>query len=152
MKVEAKVCIDGTKEQIWQVISDIENSVNTIRAIEKIEVLEKPADGLVGLKWRETRTMFGQTATEVMWITDAKVNEFYQTRAENHGAIYISKLKIEENGKGNCLWMGFEGEPQGAFAKIMALVTGFMFKNATQKALQADLEDIKAVVENQSSE
>lgn len=96
--------------------------------------------------------MFGQTATEVMWITDAKVNEFYQTRAENHGAIYISKLKIEENGKGNCLWMGFEGEPQGAFAKIMAFVTGFMFKNATQKALQADLEDIKAVVENQSSE
>lgn len=50
MKVEAKVCIDSTKEQIWQVISDIENSVNTIKAIEKIEVLEKPADGLVGLK------------------------------------------------------------------------------------------------------
>jgi len=92
MKLEAKVCIDGTKEQIWQVITDIENSVNIIQAIEEIEVLEKPAEGLVGLKWRETRTMFGQTATEVMWITDAKENEFYQTRAENHGAIYVSKL------------------------------------------------------------
>ena len=151
MKVEAKVCIDGTKEQIWQVITDIENSVNTIQAIEHIAVLERPVEGLVGLKWRETRTMFGQTATEVMWITDAKENEFYQTRAENHGAVYISKLMIEENGNGNCLRMGFEGEPQGAFAKIMAFVTGFIFKSSTQKALQADLEDIKSVVESRSA-
>jgi len=43
--------------------------------------------------------------------------------------------------------MGFDGEAKGAFAKVMAFLTGFIFKNATQKALQADLEDIKAVVE-----
>lgn len=148
MKVEAKVSINGTKEQIWQAITDIENSVNTIKAIEEIEILEKPASGFVGLKWRETRTMFGQSATEVMWITDAKENEYYQTRAENHGAIYISKLKIEEQGDENSLSMGFEGEPQSMFAKIMAFVTGFIFKNATQKALKEDLENIKAFVEN----
>jgi len=133
MKLEAKVCIDGTKEQIWQVITDIENSVNIIQAIEEIEVLEKPAEGLVGLKWRETRTMFGQTATEVMWITDAKENEFYQTRAENHGAIYVSKLIIEENGDGNCLRMGFDGEAKGAFAKVMAFLTGFILRTPPKK-------------------
>ena len=78
MRVQARVCIDGTKEEIWQVITDIEGSEKTIGAIEQIEILEKPASGLIGLKWRETRTMFGKTATEVMWITDVKENGYYQ--------------------------------------------------------------------------
>lgn len=148
MKVQAEVCINGTKEQVWGVITNIEASVNTIQAIEEIEILEKPESGVLGLKWRETRTMFGQSATEVMWITDAVENEFYQTRAESHGAIYISRLSLEELGDQVRLKMEFEGEPQGNFAIIMAFVTGFIFKNSTQKALQEDLEDIKKFVEN----
>ncbi len=147
MKVQANVCINGTKEQVWGAITNIEDSVNTIKAIEEIEILEKPESGIIGLKWRETRTMFGQSATEVMWITDAEENEFYQTRAESHGAVYVSRFHIDEKGDETCLTMQFDGEPQGTIAKIMAFVTGFIFKNATQKAMQEDLEDIKAFVE-----
>lgn len=147
MEVQAKVCIDGTKEKIWQVITNIEGSEKTIEAIEGIEILEKPASGLVGLKWRETRTMFGETATEVMWITDVKENYYYQTRAENDGAIYVSKLQIEEQGDDTCLTMAFDGQPLSLMGKIMSVTTGFLFKGATQKALQQDLEDIKAAVE-----
>ena len=147
MNVEASVCINGTREQIWQVISDIENSADRITGIEKIEVLEKPPSGLVGLKWRETRTMFGQEATEVMWITAAQENAFYETRAESHGAIYQSRLQIDEQDGKNCLIMGFEGEPQGFVAKVMSVITAPLFKGSTQKALQADLEDIKAAIE-----
>ncbi|MBC8335249.1 MAG: SRPBCC family protein [Anaerolineales bacterium] len=148
MKIESNICIDDTKEQIWKVITDIENSVNTIEAIEKIEILERPASGLLGLKWRETRIMFGKSATEVMWITDSAENEYYQTRAESHGAVYISRLQIETQGGETCLRMLFEGEPQGTFAKIMAAATSFIFKGATQKALDEDLRNIKASVEN----
>ena len=147
MKVQAKVCIDGTKEEIWQVITDIEGSEKTIGAIEGIEILEKPASGLIGLKWRETRTMFGKTATEVMWITDVKENDYYKTRAESHGAIYITKLQIEEQEDGTYLSMAFDGQAQSLMAKIMSVATGFLVKSATQKALQNDLEDIKAAVE-----
>ena len=147
MRVQARVCIDGTKEEIWQVITDIEGSEKTIGAIEQIEILEKPASGLIGLKWRETRTMFGKTATEVMWITDVKENGYYETRAESHGAIYYSKLQIEEREGETCLTMTFDGQAQSLMAKIMSVATGFLFKSATQKALQNDLEDIKAAVE-----
>ena len=146
MKVQARVRIDGTKERIWQVITDIEGSEKTIGAIEGIEVLEKPASGLIGLKWRETRTMFGKTATEVMWITDVRENDYYQTRAESHGAIYVSKLQIEEQEDETCLTMTFDGQAQSLMAKIMSVATGFLLKSATQKALQKDLEDIKAAV------
>jgi len=147
MKLKAEIIIDGTKEQIWQVITDIEGSIDRISAIEKIDILDKPVSGMLGLKWEETRTMFGKSATEIMWITDVVENEYYQTRAESHGAIYKSRLQIEESGDKSKLTMEFEGEAQSAFAKIMSFLTGFMFKSATEKALQEDLKDIKAYVE-----
>jgi len=75
MLVEAQVTINGSKAAIWAAITDIENASETISGIENIEVLEKPANGLVGLKWRETRMLFGKPATVEKWITDAAENE-----------------------------------------------------------------------------
>lgn len=147
MELKTNVQINATKEKVWSIISDIENSTDNISAIERIEILTPRTEGLLGLKWKETRTMFGKQATEVMWITDAKENEFYQTRAESHGAIYISRLWLEENTNGTLLSMSFNGEPQTTGAKFMSMVLGWMFKGATVKALKKDLEDIKMVAE-----
>ena len=47
MLVEAQVPINGSRAAIWAVITDIENSAETISGIEHIEVLERPAHGLV---------------------------------------------------------------------------------------------------------
>ena len=148
MKFEAKTHISGTKEAVWQVITNIDESVKNIGAIQEIEVLERPPSGIVGLKWRETRTMFGREATEVMWITDSKENDYYQTRAESHGAIYVSKLQIVQSGDGVDLTMSFDGQAQTFMAKIMSVIPGILFKSATEKALLQDLEDIKSTVEN----
>ena len=150
MNTEVQVEINGTREDVWKVITDIEYSVNTINGIEKIEVLEKPADGIVGLKWRETRTMFGRTATEVMWITDAVENKSYKTRAESHGAVYITTFDLSEEDEKVHLTMNFKGVPQTFGAKIMAALTSGMIKKSTEEALMNDLMDIKAKVESKS--
>ena len=63
MKFEVNTQIRAPKEAVWKTISDIERSVATVSAIQKIEVLERPEDGLVGFKWRETRAMFGKEAS-----------------------------------------------------------------------------------------
>jgi hypothetical protein len=147
MKIEVQIEIAASKEDVWRAITNIEGSADTIGAIEQVEVLERPDAGLVGLKWRETRNLFGKTATEVMWITDAAENQFYQTRAESHGSVYVSRLAIAENDAGVTLTMGFEGTPQTTAAKLMSATMGKMFKGATEKALRQDLQDIKAAVE-----
>ena len=85
MIVEVQVTINGSREAIWAAITNIENASDTISGIERIEVLEKPAKGLVGLKWRETRMLFGKPATADKWITDAAENQFYKTKAEDGG-------------------------------------------------------------------
>ena len=148
MKIEVKINIIGSKENVWRVISDIENSADNISGIEKIEILNKPVDTLIGLKWVETRTLFGKTATETMWITESEENKFYKTRAESHGAVYITQMKISEAEDLVNLSMEFNSMPQTFGARIMGFLFGWLFKNATIKALNQDLMDIKSVVEN----
>jgi carbon monoxide dehydrogenase subunit G len=147
MVIDLEVQINAPKEPVWDVITDIENSDSTIAAIEKLEILEKPASGLVGFKWRETRTMFGKTATEVMWITEATTNECYKVRAESHGSIYVTTMALWDNNGHTQLSMKFEISPQTFVAKLMWATTGMLFKGATKKALMQDLENIKAVIE-----
>lgn len=146
-EISLSISINAKAEAVWKVITDIEDSVNTIKGIEKIEVLEKPSDSFVGLKWRETRKMFGQTATEVMWITDAVENKSYSTRAESHGAIYTTHFKLEQNGDHCELTMTFGAELLKFMTKVVSALTGWMFVSATKKALMEDLNDIKGKVE-----
>lgn len=148
MEIKTQTLINASKEKVWQVISNIENAKDNISAIQNIEVLEKPENGLIGLKWVETRIMFGKSATETMWITHAEENQYYQTRAESHGAIYISKLSLEEKENQTELTMSFKGEAQTTGAKIMSAVMGWMVKGSMVKAVKKDLEDIKSIAEN----
>jgi hypothetical protein len=149
MIVEAQVTINGSKAAIWAAITNIENASETISGIENIEVLENPANGLVGLKWRETRTLFGKTATAEKWITDAAENGFYQTKAESHGFVYLCTKSISESSGGITLTESHESKPQGIVAKLLSIPMGFLFKGVAKKALLQDLNDIKAAVEQE---
>ena len=149
MIVEAQVTINGSKAAIWAAITNIENASETISGIENIEVLEKPANGLVGLKWRETRTLFGKTATAEKWITDAAENEFYKTRAESDGFIFLSTTRISEGSGGMTLTSSHDSKPQTIVARFMSIPMGLFFKGVIKKALLQDLNDIKSAVEQE---
>jgi carbon monoxide dehydrogenase subunit G len=148
MNCTAQVDIKAGKEAVWKVITDFENAVDRISGIEKLVIDERPDHGLVGLRWTETRTMFGKTATETMWITAAEEESYYDTRAESHGAVYTSRISVQENNGSTMLTMDFHGAPQTFGGKVMMFLMGWMFRGATRKALQQDLEDIKAAVES----
>jgi carbon monoxide dehydrogenase subunit G len=147
MKVSASIVIDSSPEKVWKLVTDFKNSAEMISAIDKIDVLEEPEKGLVGFKWKETRTMMGKQATEVMWVTDVEDGRSYRTRAESHGSVYLSGLSVsEENGKTR-LTQTFEGQAQSFGAKLMNGLLGWMIKGSTRKAFEKDLADIKRVAE-----
>jgi hypothetical protein len=150
MVVEAQVTINGSRAAIWAAITDIEHAADTIRGIENIEVLEKPANGLVGLKWRETRMLFGKPATAEKWITDAAENEYYNTRAESDGFVFLSTTRIAESGGGNTLTSTHDSKPLGIVARVLSIPMGLLFKGVAKKALLQDLNDIKSAVEQES--
>lgn len=147
MDVQTQIPIRASRDTVWRLVTDFDNWEKTISAIEKVEILERPDEGLLGLKWRETRKMFGKEATEVMWITDAVEGESYQTRAESHGSIYISKVYVTDDGDHTVLHMDFGATPRSLGAKMISAMMGFMMKGSLKKAMQTDLEDIRAAAE-----
>ena len=149
MLVEAQVTVNGSRAAIWAAITDIENAAEIISGIENIEVVEKPADGLVGLRWRETRMLFGKPATAEKWITDAAENEFYKTRAESDGFVFLSTTSISEGSGGITLTSSHDSQPQGIVAKLLSIPMGLLFKGVAKKALLQDLNDMKSVVEQE---
>lgn len=147
MQVSTSIEINGAANEVWSVVSDIEHSDRYVSAINKIEVLEKPEGGLVGFKWKETRTLFGKEASEIMWITDSVENQYYETRAESHGSVYISRISLEERNEKTLLTMSFEGTPQSLVAKIVSGLLSVMMKSSIKKELDKDLNDIKQYIE-----
>ena len=152
MIVEAHVTIDGTRGAVWAAITNIENAAEIISGIEKIEVVEKPANGLVGLRWRETRILFGKPATVEKWITDAAENKFYKTKAESDGFVFLTTKTISESGGSITLTEAHDSRPQSIVKKVMSVPMLFLFKGVIKKALLKDLNDIKAAVEQEVSQ
>lgn len=146
MIVEAQIAINGPRTTVWEAITDIQNAADIISGIEKIEVLEKPASGLIGLRWRETRMLFGKPATAEKCITEAEDGEFYKTRAEDGGFVFLTTMRISESNGGTTLKSSHETRPQSIVAKLQALPL-FLFKGVIKKAVLQDLNDIKAAVE-----
>ena len=151
MLVEAQITISASKVAIWAAITEIEHASEIISGIEKIEVLEKPANGLVGLRWRETRMLFGKPATAEKWITDATENEYYRARAEDNGFVFLSTMSISEGSGGMTLTSSHVSQPQGIVAKLMSIAMGLFFKGVAKKAILQDLNDIKSAVEQKGS-
>ena len=147
MKVSVDIEIQKPAAAVWAVITDIENCSNIISAIKNLQVLTKPEKGLVGLKWKETRLMFGKEATETMWITESVENEYYCTRAESHGSVCTTKLSLSDAGSNTLLTTSFTAEAQTFFVKIISAWMSVFIKNSMKKALLNDLEDIKKHVE-----
>lgn len=146
MIVNAQVIINGSRAATWAAITNIEHASDFIKGIDKIEVIEKPASGFIGLRWRETRMLFGNPATVEKWITDAAENEFYQARAEDGRFVFLTTKRLSETNGSTTLTESHESKPQ-TFGAKMSIPMLFLFKGVIKKALLQDLNDIKAVVE-----
>ena len=92
--------------------------------------------------------LFGKPATVEKWITDAAENEFYKTRAEDGGFVFLTTMSISESSGGITLTSSHETKPQGIVARLKSIPM-FLFKGVIKKAILQDLNDIKAAVEKE---
>jgi hypothetical protein len=146
MTVEEQITINRNKTAVWTAITNIRHAAKIISGIEKIEILNEPENGLVGLKWRETRMYFGKPSAIDKWITDAVENKFYKTRAEMDGFIFLTTMTIFETGNNIKLSSSHETKSVGIIAKLKSIPMIF-FRGMLKKAILQDLKDIKTAVE-----
>jgi len=147
--MEYRVEIAAPPSTVWRVVADIEHAAATIPAIRSIEILDGPRTGR-GLRWRETRIMFGREATEVMEIAEWKPplshasGGMYVATAQSHGTAYRSEVRVEPSGSGSRLAFTFEARGVTMFARLMSGILMPLMRGMVAKALTADLVAIKA--------
>lgn len=140
--------MNAPADVVWEILTDIEGSVDKISAIEKVEILSDDTRFGVGFAWRETRTMFGRTATEEMVVIEITPGEEYAVEADPDGSNYRSVMSVAVTGdRTSTVSMEFGAYPKGAFARLMGATVGRLFIGSTKKAIAADLDDIATAAE-----
>jgi len=132
-------------------MTNLEEFPDAISGIEHVQRLDEGTGFEIGTMWRETRTMFGRTATEDMWVTEFEPGRSYVVEANSHGTEYRTTQSVEPDGDGgSVLSMSFSGNPTGTMAKVVSATIGRFFANATRKAFEQDLTDIASAAEGSS--
>lgn len=140
--------VDAPAATVWAIITDLAGAPDRLSSVSAVDVLEGPEFG-VGTRWRETRTMFGRTATEEMTVSAVDPGRSYTTEADSHGAHYTSGMSVTPTAAGCRLTMTFDGRPKGRVAKVMAATLGRLLAGQTRKAMARDLDEIAAAAVQQ---
>ena len=149
MDVRVSKHIAAPIDVVFNVFSDITKIEDRIDGITKVEILSDVTSG-VGTRWRETRVMFGREATEEMEISTLTPNQSYEVVASSHGMDYHTIYTFKEQGGGTLVEMVFSGKPISLTAKLMTPL-GFLMKGTTRKLLDADMDNLKALCEQQAA-
>jgi carbon monoxide dehydrogenase subunit G len=140
--------VSVSPEALWELITDLDRSPDVISAVTAVERLDDGIGFGVGTKWKETRLIFGQEATEVLEVTAVDPGRSYTVGAESLGAQYRSVISIDPApGGGSVITITFGAEATGTVSKVLSGTVGKLFEGGTRKALVKDLDDIAVVAE-----
>lgn len=147
MKIRTSVTIDANVGLVFDAFRDLDSIADQVSGIEDIEILGGPAMLAVGTRWRETRRLFGRTATEEMWVTALTTPESYVVEASSNGTEYCTRYRFTAlPGDQTRVDLAFTGIPVTRKARLLA-ITFALFAGAARKALRADMIDLKRTLE-----
>lgn len=142
--------IAASPERVWEVLTDLEHAAQTLSGVTSVHLM---TDGpyAVGTRWRETRTMFGRSATEEMWVAECDPLRSTEVRAESGGATYVTQFRLAPLAEGAqtelIVRFGAELSNPSTVTKVAMKLFGGIATKATGKALEQDLTDIATVAE-----
>ena len=148
MKLTLETTIMAPIEAVFATMTEIERWPDIISGISDIEVLTA-GPMAIGTTFRETRQMYGRTATEEMTVAEFNAPHLFVLTAENHGTFYRAEHVLEPDGENTRMKMSFEGTPVTLFARLLSPL-GLFMKNSVKKMLEADLAELKSAAEQRS--
>lgn len=132
-------------EVLWDLATNLPAHPEVMPGIDRVEVLTSGAFG-VGTRWRETRTMFGKSASEEMQITAVEMGRSYTAEAHSSGMHYVTTWEFTSDGDGSEIVMTFSGEPTSRLSRIASVVIGAM-TSSVEKTMRADMADLARAAE-----
>ena len=143
------ISINATPEDVFAVVSDVENSPDRIDWYEKVDML---TDGpvRVGTKWRETRRMNNKPSIEDWEITAFDSPNQFSAYCDSHGYDVQWTMRVDAEGDGSRLTLNMSTRPRSFIGKLMTPVEWLM-SGMMMKIVRKDLESTKAFIEKASS-
>jgi carbon monoxide dehydrogenase subunit G len=137
------------REDVWAVLTDLERFSKVLTSVDLVERVSGTGFE-VGTRWRETRRMFGKSATEEMWVSALDAPSRMVVQAESKGTLYETVFELAPSSLGTRLSVTFGAETSEASAgqKLSWALLGPLGAKATKSALEQDLADIAMAVES----
>lgn len=132
----------------FDAFTDLHSAPDVVRAIEKLEVLTDGPVG-VGTRFRETRRVFKQQATEELEFTVFERPTRYVVEAESCGSAYSTTFRFTPESGGTRVDLDLNLRPISGVAKLMSPLSGVLLETCI-KQFEADLEDMSAAAEGRS--
>lgn len=133
--------VKADPDRVWTVFTDLPRATERLSGVVEIEMLTETEFG-EGTRWRETRQMFGRSATEEMWVSAVAPQEFYTVEADSAGTHYTSTYRFAPHPDGTEVTFEFQADVQGTMARILAMATRWIANGMVEKQLRADLDDL----------
>lgn len=141
--------VHAAPERVFEVFTDLDGAPARVRGIEALERLDDGPIG-AGTRWRETRTLFGKSCTEVLELTSFDAPRSYTVGCRASGSEFTTAFRFVPEGEGTRVEIELSVVPLTFFAKVAAPMSKLMLK-ACMKAMESDLDDLAAVCEGQAS-
>lgn len=145
MQIGIEALVEAPPEVVFAVVADIPAWPRYISAIDRIELLS-PGPVVAGLRFRETRVMFGRPATEEMTVAEIAPPRRLVLTGINHGTAYRAEHVCEPQGRQTRLRLVFEGRPVTLLARLFTPL-GWLFLGAVKRQFASDLADLKGEAE-----
>lgn len=146
-EVEVRRHVSAPVERLWALATDLAGAPEVLRGVKAVEVLTSGPFG-VGTRWRETRAIFGKSATEEMTVTAVEPERSYTVEADSSGARYVSTFDFAPSPVGGTnVTARFSAATTTTVARVLGALTAPVARRSVAKALKRDLDDLAQVAE-----
>ena len=147
MQISLSRHIEAPVASVFETISDIRNFAEAVPHIKEVEILSETRSGL-GTRFRETRLNDGKEMTTELEVAEFVENDRVRMVADSHGTIWDTLFVVAPRDGGTELNVTMEAR---AYQMLSRLTTPLL-QGAVQKAIEADMEAVKAYCERLAQE
>ncbi len=142
--------ISAPREQVFRLATDIDSWPSYINGIARVELLsEGPFQR--GLRFKETRVMFGKESTEEMEVTEFDAPSSYLVEAESCGSHFYSRFEFTDSDEGTVVTVKFDAQALSLGAKVLGVLMTPLMKMSVEKCIREDLANLKTFAEQSHS-
>lgn len=134
--------IDAPVDPVFRTVSDIREFSKAVPDILGVEFLSETRSG-VGTRFRETRRFGKREAVTELEVTELVDDDRVRLVSESGGTVWDSLFTVTATDAGTELELVMDARPRGLLARI----TTPLLKGVIRKALEKDMDAVKAFCE-----